>query len=71
MYFEKYLDKHVNSTFKESIESLVIYFISNFLYNLSIGEFYVDKDVLEVGLSWSVGFMIANMFNNTLLKGKK
>jgi len=70
MYFEKELEKRVHGNFKESIEAIVIYFISNFFYNLSLGEFLVDKDVLEVGLSWSVGLMIANMFINSLLKKK-
>ena len=70
MYFEKHLEKSVDGNFKESIESIVIYFISNFFYNLSLGELLIDEDVLEVGLSWSVGLMIANIFINNFLKKK-
>ena len=70
MYFEKHLEKSVDGNFKESIESIVIYFISNFFYNLSLGELLIDEDVLEVGLSWSVGLMIANILINNFLKKK-
>lgn len=68
LYFEKNLEERVNGNFKESVEAILIYFISNFFYNLSNGEFLVNQDVLEVGLSWSVGLVAANSFINYFLK---
>ena len=68
LYIQNKLSENVNSTFIESIEVYIIFIAGNMLYNLSLGNFFIERDVLEVSTSWSIGLLLSNVFIKNVLK---